>query len=73
MLHKHTNSSATNLSASGSHQPPPTQSDTDDDAMEYLEDDDEDDQQSFLERHTSLRFLLAGGIAGAGTSSVCAL
>ncbi|KXN89640.1 Calcium-binding mitochondrial carrier SAL1 [Leucoagaricus sp. SymC.cos] len=32
----------------------------------YLDDDDDDeDHQSFLERHTSLRFLLAGGIAGA--------
>ncbi|KAJ3570208.1 hypothetical protein NP233_g4553 [Leucocoprinus birnbaumii] len=67
MLHKHTNTSATNLSASGSHPPPSSaQSDRDNDSIDYLDDDeDEEEHQSFLERHSSLRFLLAGGIAGA--------
>ncbi|KAF9446931.1 mitochondrial carrier [Macrolepiota fuliginosa MF-IS2] len=65
MIHKHTNTSATNLSASGSQQTPSSSgSDTHSNGVEYLEDGDEGDHQSFLERHTSLRFLLAGGIAG---------
>lgn len=68
MLHKHANTNATNLSASGSHQPSSSiQNDRDNGAIEYLDDEDEEDHQSFLERHTSIRFLLAGGIAGAGT------
>lgn len=64
MLPKYTNNNATNLSTPGSQQPPSTQSNNE--GIEYLEEEDEDDQQSFLERHTSIRFLLAGGIAGAG-------
>jgi hypothetical protein len=69
MLHKHTNTNATNLSASGSHPPSSSaQSGKDNDSIAYLDDDEEEeDNQSFLERHSSLRFLLAGGIAGTGT------
>lgn len=65
MLHTHTNTNTISLSASGFHpssssaQP---QSSSDQGPVVYVE---EEEHQSFLERHTSLRFLLAGGIAGA--------
>ena len=65
MLHTHTNTRTISLSASGFHpssssaQP---QSSSDQGPVVYVE----EEHQSFLERHTSLRFLLAGGIAGAG-------
>lgn len=43
----------------------PKQPDDHEDGIEYLEDDDEHEHHSFLERHSSLRFLLSGGVAGA--------
>lgn len=68
ILPKYTNA---NLSAAGSQQLSSTPSNNA--RIEYLEDDneEEEDQPSFLERHTSIRFLLAGGIAGAGMFLVC--
>lgn len=66
MLHKPT-STPTNLSASISNQSSSSPQSNRDRPTEYLDDEDpEEDHHSFLERHTSLRFLLAGGIAGAG-------
>ncbi|KAF7775975.1 hypothetical protein Agabi119p4_4368 [Agaricus bisporus var. burnettii] len=65
MLHKPT-STPTNLSASISNQSSSSPQSNRDRTTEYLDDEDpEEDHHSFLERHTSLRFLLAGGIAGA--------
>jgi hypothetical protein len=70
MLHKPT-STPTNLSASTSRQSSDSTQSSTDTTTEYLDDEDsEEDQQSFFERHTSIRFLLAGGIAGAGPSTV---
>jgi solute carrier family 25 phosphate transporter 23/24/25/41 len=70
MLHKPT-STPTNLPASTSNQSSLSNQLSTDKTTEYLDDEDpEEDQQSFLERHTSIRFLLAGGIAGAGPFTV---
>lgn len=48
--------------SSGDHQT--SDSDLVDDG--YLDDDEEDEHHSWLEGHTALRFLFAGGVAGAG-------
>lgn len=56
---------ASNLGASGSGFPPaPSQSQVEEDHHYY--EDDEEEHHHFLEGHTALKFLLAGGVAGAG-------
>jgi solute carrier family 25 (mitochondrial phosphate transporter), member 23/24/25/41 len=47
---------------------PPVDHDTiDDDVNDFGEDDDEEDHHHWLGGVTALKFLLAGGLAGAGT------
>lgn len=42
-----------------------------DDEYDYFDEDEQDEpQHHFLDGHTALKFLFAGGIAGAGTLSV---
>jgi len=62
--YKCANNDATNLTASGSHQPQ-TQREA-----YFIDEEGDEDTQTFFERHSSLRFLLAGGIAGAGKLGV---
>lgn len=38
----------------------------DEEEYEYLDEEHEEEHAHFLEGHTALKFLLAGGIAGAG-------